>query len=81
MHICNGNGFLEDDEGVELADQREARRKATLSARDMMTADIRDGRLDLTSFIEVENEAHELLFTINFADAVTVTHKHEPKNG
>jgi hypothetical protein len=81
MHICNGTGFVEDKEGVELVDADEARRRATMSASDVMTADIRDGRLDLTSFIEVENEAHELLFTLNFADAVTVTHQHKPKGG
>jgi hypothetical protein len=37
-----------------------------------MAADLRDGRLDLTSFIEVEDQGHNLLFTIAFGDVVKV---------
>ena len=78
MHVCNGNGFVEDEEGVELPDDATARREAIAAARDVMAADLRDGQLDLTSFIEVENEAHELLFTITFGDAVTVNTVPDP---
>lgn len=76
MHICNGNGFVEDSEGIELPDETAAREQALRSARDVMTADIRDGQLDLTSFIEVEDSERHLLFTLTFADAVEITHKH-----
>ena len=72
MHICNGNGFVEDEEGIELPDDEAARSKAIAAARDVMAADLRDGQLDLTSFIEVEDEAHNLLFSITFGDAITV---------
>ncbi len=73
MHICNGNGFVEDQEGRELASDAEARKLAIEAARDVMAGDVRTGLLDLSSFIEVEDESHALLFTITFADAVTVT--------
>lgn len=76
MHICNGNGFTEDEEGVELADLASARGKAVAAARAVMAGDLRDGQLDLTSFIEVEDEEHRLLFTLRFADAVQITAKH-----
>ncbi|MEO5772766.1 MAG: hypothetical protein ABIQ32_01430 [Sphingomicrobium sp.] len=76
MHICNGNGFIEDHEGMDLRDESAARDQAILSARDVMTGDIRDGQLDLTSFIEVEDDSGKLLFTLNFAEAVQITHKH-----
>jgi uncharacterized protein DUF6894 len=72
MHICNGQGFVEDEEGRELADDAAARAEAVAAARDVMAGDLREGRLDLTSFIEVEDEAHKLLFTILFADAVEI---------
>lgn len=76
MHICNGTGFIEDVEGVDLPDALAARQRALAAARDVMVGDIRDGTLDLSSFIEVEDEAHKLVFTLTFADAVKVTHKH-----
>ena len=72
FHICNGHGFLEDEEGVDLSDEAAARKQAVEAARDVMTGDLREGRLDLTSFIEVEDENHVLLFTLTFAEAVEI---------
>jgi len=76
FHICNGTGFTEDEEGQELADEAAARSLAVKSARDVMTSDIRSGELDLSSFIEVEDENGTLCFSISFADAVNITAKH-----
>ena len=73
MHISDGSGFVEDEEGCELPDNDAARSQAIMAARDVMASDLRDGHLDLTSFIEVEDEAHNLLFTITFAEVVKVT--------
>jgi hypothetical protein len=76
MHICNGTGFLEDEEGVELADEGVARDTAVRNARDVMAGDLRKGEMDLTSFIEVEDENHKLLFILTFADAVQIKAEH-----
>jgi len=76
MHVCNGNGFVEDQEGVELADGDMARAKAVEAARDVMAGDLRKGELDLSSFIEVEDEGHNLLFTLHFSEAVKLTSRH-----
>ena len=73
MHCCNGNGFTEDQEGVELPDKEAAMRKAVAAARDVMAGDVRSGLLDLTSFIEVEDEQHNLILTLTFLEAVTVS--------
>lgn len=73
MHLSNGNGFTEDEEGVELEDENAAREKALSGARDLMAGDLREGELNLSSFIEVEDEAHRLLFTLHFSDAVKLT--------
>jgi hypothetical protein len=78
FHICNGHGFIEDEEGVDLPDEPAARRNVIAAARDVMASDLREGRLDLTSFIEVEDEAHRLLFTLTFAEAVTVNSIPDP---
>lgn len=76
MHVCNGNGFVEDQEGVELSDRDAARERAVEAARDIMASDLRKGELDLSSFIEVEDEGHRLLFTLHFSDAVKLTARH-----
>jgi hypothetical protein len=73
MHISNGRGFLEDQEGIELADEDAARAEALAGARDLMAGELRNGELDLSSFIEVEDEAHRLLFTLHFSEAVKLT--------
>jgi len=72
MHIYNGSGFIQDEEGRDLADDETARAEAIAAARDVMAGDLREGRLDLSSYIAVENEAHEPLFTIVFRDAVEI---------
>jgi hypothetical protein len=72
FHICNGNGFVEDEEGCELPDEAAAHEQAVEGARDVMSGDLRTGELDLTSFIEVEDAGHNLVFTLVFADAVEI---------
>jgi hypothetical protein len=76
MHVCNGNGFVEDQEGVDLPNQEAARSKAVEAARDVMAGDLRKGELDLSSFIEVEDEERNLLFTLHFSEAVRMTSRH-----
>lgn len=72
FHVCNGSGFTEDDEGSELADLSEARANAIRGLRDIMATELKRGELNLGSFIEIEDEAHELVMTVPFADAVDV---------
>lgn len=72
MHVTNGHGFVQDEEGCELPDEAAARRAALVAARDVMAGDMREGFLDLTSFITVEDEAHTFLFRLVFADAVRI---------
>lgn len=76
FHVCNGTGFVEDEEGRELTDEETAHREAIRGARSIMADDLQRGQLDLSSFIEVEDSKHELLFTLMFADAVEVKSDH-----
>ena len=76
MHVCNGNGFVEDEEGRELPDAETARNEAIAAARDVMANDLRGGELDISSFIEVEDENKKLLFIVQFTDAVRITERH-----
>ena len=72
FHVCNGNGFTEDEEGRELRDEAEARSVALAGARDIMAEEMRAGQLDPASFIEVEDAHRKHLFTLPFSDAFTV---------
>ncbi|HMJ92736.1 MAG TPA: hypothetical protein VK472_01420 [Allosphingosinicella sp.] len=72
FHLCDGTGFVEDEEGRELADPEAARVLAIRAARDVMAGEMRSGVLDLSSFIEVEDETRSLLFTVGFEEAVRV---------
>ena len=72
FHVCDGEGFCEDLEGIELVDRDAAYREALRGARSLMVDEIIQGRLNLASFIEVEDENHELLFTVTFEEAVEI---------
>ncbi|MET1111861.1 MAG: hypothetical protein ABWX67_10090 [Allosphingosinicella sp.] len=72
FHVCNGNGFTEDEEGRELADETEARSAALAGARDIMAEEMRAGQLNPASFIEVEDSEHRHLFTLPFSEAYTI---------
>ena len=72
FHVCDGEGFCEDPEGLELPDVAAARDSAIRSARSMMVEQLMAGKLNLASFIEVEDEERNLLFTVTFEEAVTV---------
>lgn len=41
-----------------------------------MASDVRRGMLDLSSFIEIEDEDHQLLLTFCFQEAVDLTQRH-----
>ena len=72
FHVCDGEGFCEDPEGIELADHEAAFAEALRGARSLMVDEIIQGRLNLASFIEVEDEKGELLFTVTFEEAVEI---------
>ena len=70
FNLCDGPEFAEDEEGSELADFAAARRKAVESLRGVMAGDLLTGDLNTASFIEIEDESHELIETVSFADVV-----------
>ena len=76
FHICNGTGFVQDEEGLELPDIEAARAEAIRSARSIMASDVQRGMLDLSSFIEIEDENRQLVQTLGFQEAVDLTQRH-----
>ena len=76
LHVCNGNGFVQDEEGQELPDLEAARAEAIRSARSIMASDVQRGMLDLSSFIEIENADRQLVHTLCFEEAVDLAKRH-----
>ncbi|WP_374942337.1 hypothetical protein [Sphingomonas sp.] len=73
FHLRDGNDqVLLDPEGVELADMEAMKRCAMQAARGVMAGDLSNGVLDLRYRIDVENAAHEMIYTLAFRHAVSV---------
>lgn len=70
--IFNGNGFVQDEEGVDLQDQAAAVRMAMDSIRSIIAEEARKGLLDLDGHIEVRDGCSEALARIAFPEAFTV---------
>ena len=73
LHVCNGTGFVEDQEGHELPDLAAAQRVAVEGLRDILAADLKEGEIKMTSFIEVEDEARTLLITVTAEEVIKFT--------
>lgn len=63
---------IADTEGIVLDDLDSVRREALKGARDIMAADIRDGRLSLRECIVVTDEEGAEVHRLCFADAVSI---------
>lgn len=64
--------LIEDEEGSELPDVTAAEQVAIHSARDLMAADIRRGRLFLDNAIVITDEAGGIVSTITFREAIDI---------
>jgi hypothetical protein len=40
LHVCNGNGFTEGEEGAELPDVEAARMRAVAGLRDLLASEL-----------------------------------------
>lgn len=72
LNLWECGKLTSDDEGVELADLEAARTAAVAAARDMMSAEVRSGKLCLGCGIEVRKDG-EVVLKVPFRDAVVVT--------
>ena len=79
FHVCNGTGFTEDEEGMDFPDVAAARKAAIAALRDIMAAEMQDGALNMGSFIEIEDERHALVMTVQFSEAVQVSNDSGPR--
>ncbi|HWW59416.1 MAG TPA: hypothetical protein VN047_21160 [Sphingopyxis sp.] len=71
FNFRNGAEFLEDLEGLDLADIATARTAGIASLRDILAGDVLAGLLNRSSSIEIEDADHRPLGKVLLADAVT----------
>jgi antirestriction protein ArdC len=71
LHEC---GTVSDDpEGMERADLDHVRQEALRAAREVMCAEVNEGRLCLSCHIEVKDEDGAVVLLLPFAEALTIT--------
>ncbi len=71
LHEC-GTVALDED-GIERPDLAAVQATALESAREVMCAEVKEGRLCLSCYIEVKDEAGAVVHTLPFNDALVVT--------
>jgi len=73
FHLSEGQSVLIDSEGVDLPDNEAAERRALDSARDILSAEIRQGRVPLNMHLAVEDECGLTVHRLPFTQAVEIT--------
>ena len=70
LDVVNGDA-IEDPDGADFADLEAAREEATLSARDLVSQDLKEGRpLGLKRRIDIRNETGKVVGSVSFSDAM-----------
>lgn len=72
MHLRDGTEQILDPEGLEFPTIEALRKAVLVSARDLMTGDVREGVIDLRFRIDVEDEAGEIIYSLPFKHAVNI---------
>ena len=72
LHIHNSHGSAEDDEGLEAQNLAEAREKAIIGIRSLLSAEAMNGGINFDGRIDISSEAGEVLLSVPFTDALTV---------
>lgn len=70
LHLRNGELEADDEEGLDLPNERGARDQALVFARDLLAAAVLQGRLALQERIEVVEDGRGPILSLSFAEAV-----------
>jgi hypothetical protein len=72
FHLCDGSNRLLDVEGQELTDLDAAKQFALLSARDILSHEMRNGHLNLRVRLDVADAAGAVVHTLPLEGAFKV---------
>lgn len=73
LHLHECGDVIADEQGQELPDLEAARQIAIASARDVMCAEVAEGRLCLGCSIEISDHNHVHVLSVLFREAVKIT--------
>lgn len=69
--LCNGEGWLADPEGMELADEAAAHAEALSAVRSLIASEVRESAtVNLAHFMTVRSEAGGEIYRLHYRDAV-----------
>jgi hypothetical protein len=71
FHI-HDHEYVADDDGLVLNDVQAAKKEAIRGARDILSEEVKHGRLPLCDRIDVEDEAGTIVATVRFGDTITI---------
>ena len=72
FHLLEDGQMVIDDAGVERPSLEAVQRDAIRAAREVMCAELQEGRLFLTGSIEVTDEGGKLVLSLPFRDCVEI---------
>jgi hypothetical protein len=73
FHLHECGTVITDDEGLDKPDLESVRFEALMSAGEIMSNEVKKGKLCLSCHIEVEDEAGQVVLTLPFKEAVQVS--------
>jgi hypothetical protein len=79
LHVCNGNGFVEDNSGQEHNDLSAPREAAVVALRATLVEDVQAGNINVAAFVEIEDTDHRHVGTVHFSNAVEIRTKNKRK--
>jgi len=72
FHFRKGEDFIEDEEGLELADAASARTQGVDALREMLASDVQHGFLDRRCVIEIEDDRHRPVGAIDCDEVLRI---------
>lgn len=73
MHLRDGSDEILDPDGVEYESLEKLQKAVLVSARDVIAGDAHLGAINLAQRIDAETESGEIVYTLEFEQAVTVS--------
>jgi hypothetical protein len=72
FHVHECGTVIDDEEGLERPNLESVRHEALISAREIMSNEVKNGKLCLSCHIEVQDETGQVVLTLPFKEAVQV---------
>ena len=68
FNLTEGSKTFIDDEGLEVSDIAEAKRRAVVAARALIAAQVQDGFLDTAARIDIADAYGDIRMTVLFSE-------------